>query len=794
MKSRILSVVLSSVFLVLYYTKDSKACFSSPTEWDEYRIGLFVPYSQQLRNYDGMYFSYFFMHDIENEKGVETDRQINVNEWYEYLHHGAKKQDIYALLYRTSPAAYSEALTLKNDTSRVSLHRNSFYQYLLKPEHKKVFDYMCHAKEYETRTGGKLDPWDDDFFIKSDKTTAPYVFDGYDSLGNDNFLKARYHYLNIRQNFTPLAFDDSSHFVMSIEEDYKELMKLPVNSIVKGWAAYFYAFSQKGAKGNFILAQAFNLSNDKKSPIYRQFSVDLLEQSARYAKTNRELANLYCMAALKRHGKGVELIDRVYKLDPANPNLSFLMVREISKLEDRILTPKYTNMGAQAAVSFDEGTVKTIRQVSEAEHLSDWKEFLIKSLADSIPKDKFFFNLCMAHTCLIDGKAADAKNYLAEAKKYPASDNELLYQYKLTELAANINDAKLIDANMEVQLLSSLQWLEKNKEHFENFPLVMKQVHLWLSKKYESEGNMARAIMTRSKYNWFAQYPMVPQAYYFDIDSSNYLYMQESMTGANVEAFVKTMQKGNKSAFERYYLSDVKPGSYIWNMACEAAGSNYLREAEYSAALRMFSLIPDSYWKTGRKGEVIKDYLSADPFMAHPEDNHVHSHAIKDSTRRYNKRTFAVHLVKLLKQDSNKPDSLLKIADAVYNMGYFGNSWILTRNSWSAYDGVFNRSEWGAMNTLSPKYYDYYACRRARQWYQQTYYSSKNREVKAKALLMMAQCDKNYAYMLAPKRKYQSTALFDQFARSYADTRYYQDLTSLCDIDEVKTNFYRFIP
>jgi hypothetical protein len=794
MRSRILSVVLISVFLVLYYTKDSKACFSSPTEYEEYRFGLFVPYSQQLRNYDGMYFSYFFMHDIDNEKGVETDRQINVNEWYEYLHHGAKKLDIYELLYKTSPAAFSEALTLRNDTSRVSLHRNSFYQYLLKSEHKKVFDYICHAKEYETRTGGKLDPWDDDFFIKSEKTTAPYVFDDYDSLGNDNFLKARYHYLSIRQDFTPLAFDDSSHFIVSIEDDYTELMKLPINTIVKGWAAYFYAFSQKGAKGNFLLAQAFNQSNDKKSPIYRQFSVDLLDQSIKYAKTNRELANLYCMAALKRHGKGVELIDKVYKLDPANPNLSFLMVREISKLEDRILTPKYTDMPSQAAVSFYEGSKNYSRPISEEMHLSEWKDFLTKCLSDSFPKDKFFFNLCMAHTCLIDGKAADAIGYLAEAKKYPASDNELLYQFKLTELAATINDAKLIDANMEVQILPTLQWLEKNKDHFENSPLVMKQVHLWLAKKYESEGNIARSIMARSKYNWFAQFPVVPQAYYFDIDSSIYLYMQEAATGADVEAFVKTMQKGNKSAFEKYYIGDVKQGSYIWNMACEAAGSNYLREAEYSAALRMFSLIPDSYWKTGHKGEVMKDCLSTDPFTAHTGDNHAHSPVIKDSTQRYNKRTFVAHLVKLLKQDGNKPDSLLKIADALYNMGYFGNSWILTRNSWSAFDGVFNRSEWGAGNKYSPKYYEYYACRRARAWYQQAYYSSNNREVKAKALLMMAQCDKNYAYMLSPKRKYQSTALFDQFARSYADTRYYQDLTSECDIQEVKGYFYQFIP
>jgi hypothetical protein len=339
-----------------------------------------------------------------------------------------------------------------------------------------------------------------------------------------------------------------------------------------------------------------------------------------------------------------------------------------------------------------------------------------------------------------------------------------------------------------------LKWLEKNKDHIENSGLVLKQVHLLLSNKYQELGNMPRAIMTRLKYNWFEFYPTVAEGISFNMDSSIYLYMQEQTTGSDVEHFVRDIQQKNKSAFEKYYLGDVKQGSYIWNMACEAAGSNYLREAEYCAALRMFSLIPDSYWKTGHKGEVINDCLSTDPFIAHPEDNHRLSRAIKDSTQRYTKRTFAAHLVKLLKQDGNKPDSLLKIADAVYNMGYFGNSWILTRNSWSAFDGVFDRTEWGAGNKFSPKYYDYYACRRARGWYQQAYYSSKNRETKAKALLMMAQCDKNYAYMLSPKRKSQSTTLFDQFARSYADTRYYQDLTSECDIKEVKGYFYQFIP
>ena len=473
------------------------------------------------------------------------------------------------------------------------------------------------------------------------------------------------------------------------------------------------------------------------------------------------------------------------------------MVREISKLEDRICSPKYTGFCAQVGASYDaygSPPSETILRNREGAYLARWKTALSLMLADSLPKDHFFFHLCMAHTCLIEDKPAEARAYLDSAKKYPPADPELLCQYKLTELAIKINGATNLDSRFESEILPTLTWLDKNKDHLENADLVLKQVHLLLSKKYEQQGNRARAIMCRIKYNWFYYVNTVPTGIYFNIDTSLALYMQEYCSGGDVEGFVNTLTKKSKSPFEKYYTDSATRGSYIYNQACDIAGSDYMREADYVSGGRMFSLLDGEYWHRGHVGEVMDGCMSTNPFFAYPEDNHARSLTISDSSKRYNKATYTRRLNKLLKEDINKPDSLLTIADAIYNISYFGNSWIVVRNSWSAYDAVFSRENWRGDNILSPKYYDYYACRRARQWYQQAYTRSTNREVKAKALLMMAQCDKNYAFLLSRGKYHGSTALFDQFAHSYADTRYYQDLTSECEVTQVKTQFYQFNP
>jgi|GEM_PF-4145524 len=797
MRSRILLAVSISICLLLYYTKDGRACSVDPTEHEEYRVGLFVPYSAQLRTYDGMYFSFFPMHDHENEQGVETDRQINVGEWYEYLHHQVSRADIYKLLYETSPTNFEDALSRPQDTLGNTLCRNTFFQYLHRPDNKKVLAYMRHAKINESYTGGSADPWDDNFHTGSPQTLEnDTLAKEFEAVVDDNFLRARYLYLDVRwSNYIP-AYPDTTFYFYHDFSAYEKLMQVPGKTIVKNWAAYFEAsVTDEPALRCYLMSRAFNLSNDKKSPAFRHFDPDHVGYACKYARNKREVADLYSLAAMKRSGDAVDLIQKVYNLDPSDPNLPFLLVREINKLEDLVLTPHCTGFGPQVGNTFYDPIRRKNLYTTTAQHMDKWKACLANMLASSQPHDRFFLNLCMAHTCLIDSRSADARTYLDSADKYPAPDPELMYQYKLTDLAIKINTTGRLDEKFESETLPTLLWLERNKKHLENSDLVLKQIHLFLSKKYEQQGDKAKALMCRTHYQWFYQVDNVPSAVSFNIDSSMYLYMQESCSGAEVESFVNLLRRKNKSAFERYYTAPLAVDSYVYNMACNAAGSDYMREADYAGGLRMFSLIQDRYWHEDHIGEVMNTYMAADPFIAYPEDNHLRSMTIRDSTKRYTKKTMAQRLVRLIREDSNKPDSLIRIADAVYNMSYFGNSWIMTRNCWSAYDYVFNREDWWwNTGTMAPRYYDYYGCRRARQWYQQAYQRSANKEIKAKALLMMAQCDKNYAYAISQGKYHGSTALFDQFARSYADTRYYQDLTSTCEIRQVKECFYQFIP
>ncbi|MFM9718869.1 hypothetical protein, partial [Streptomyces galilaeus] len=83
------------------------------------------------------------------------------------------------------------------------------------------------------------DPWDDDFFIESKKAQAtPCIYDSVESMNIDNFLKIRYHYLNIRFSLLmPPYGDTSSYASANIENEYRMMMALTGKTIVKGWAA-----------------------------------------------------------------------------------------------------------------------------------------------------------------------------------------------------------------------------------------------------------------------------------------------------------------------------------------------------------------------------------------------------------------------------------------------------------------------------------------------------------------------------------------------------------------------------
>lgn len=117
--------------------------------------------------------------------------------------------------------------------------------------------------------------------------------------------------------------------------------------------------------------------------------------------------------------------------------------------------------------------------------------------------------------------------------------------------------------------------------------------------------------------------------------------------------------------------------------------------------------------------------------------------------------------------------ALLQMANARYNMTWYGNSWILWRNEWSAYESKY----WPGFEQ------DYFGCDRARKAYQELYDLTADKEIKARCCVMLAVCDRNKAYFQHrsdDKFHYRGSKFLQSFLKHFNKTKTYEDLMSSC--------------
>jgi hypothetical protein len=130
------------------------------------------------------------------------------------------------------------------------------------------------------------------------------------------------------------------------------------------------------------------------------------------------------------------------------------------------------------------------------------------------------------------------------------------------------------------------------------------------------------------------------------------------------------------------------------------------------------------------------EYLPADPFNMNIKDCH-RCDAKSLNEKLYNKRTFAQRM-KLLENDikispDNRAETYFLLANAYYNMTYFGNSWMIV-DFYRSY-----RSDW-----YSPNFLD---CSKAESYYLKAMTLSNDNEFQAKCVFMAAKCEQNRYYI-----------------------------------------------
>jgi hypothetical protein len=773
---------------LLLLSNAAYACFPSPLEYQEYKVNLFRPYLSFLHPFHGLYHSYYNMYDVDNVDGMEVDHQLNVNEWYKYMNGKADKKDIYDVLYSTDPLVFSATAT--NLQVNPQLAANTFYKQLQLPANKKAMHYMLYAKQVEqSQSWTEEDPWEATDYI-ADRDLELNENEGLEAeLKGDNFLLLRYYFQVLK----------TSYMIPGMEDFYSnKFLAVPVNSVVKNWGAYYYALNvcMHGDKiqGNFLLAKAFSLSAEKKAASYRHYETAKTKEVLKFAKTAKDRADVYALSAIETYGPCLSDIKRLYANNPKHNAFEFVLLREINKVEDWILTPRYTQLDASVGRWYwDEKP-----PINGKAYLDSLAAFVQLCADEGKVKNKAFINAALAHLYWMSGNRELAAKYIHTAEVLNGNNKELKPQLNLTQIL--IAAADTITVKQENSFARQIQEIEKGLDYLHEQHTAISQLALALSYNYKKQGQPVRAALCRLKYNWYETYPNIPIAIYYDIDSSIYTYLQENASGYTAERLYYCMAQPNKSAFEKVMTAGMElKGNRMWQVL-DVAGSNYLRDGQYANALKMFEKIPASYWNTGPYAERYSYYLNENPFKAKLFSNHGKNEINKG--KKYNKYTFCKELVGLKKEVDEHPKDaalLIKYANALYNTTFFGNSWVAVRNAWSRFDYAFYQGEdyyreWG--NGVSPRYLAFYNCSKPRTYYSLAFGAAADDEEKAFCLMMMAQCDKNNFYFLNRRKEvgFSGKNYFARLTKNYAHTKFYENLTGLCDIEDVRGYFCQFIP
>ncbi|TCD27391.1 hypothetical protein EZ456_09345 [Pedobacter psychrodurus] len=745
-------------------------------------------------------FAYNQMVYLNSETDIESEPDINSREWAKYL--SIKKDDVLKVMYKTDSATDVKLVNFDGNISLLpdSLQQNSFIQALSK--RKESLKYYQFAKSCEPLANVDFSLWDpkprDTTAMGSKAKEAVKLTEAE----KDDFLKLRYAYQAERM----FHFAGSHAESKSTYEKYIKSTKQ--NSAVKGWALALYAGSTRRL-GNpeesaFLFSKVFASNPERRVQAYKNYyyTSSPVNGALKYAKTNNEKANIWAINGFGDADSGIESLNKVYQYEPKSQLNGALLVREVNKLEqDLIEANDIAKIGYNYYFS-DNGNPKykdSLKNIN-LKHLNEIRNFAVKLATEKKYPQPELGTLTAAYLSWMENKDFLASNYLAILKpdKLP---ERLRDQYRITDLLIKAKNIKKGNPFNENDLLPALKWLDE-KRFAENsaqpkgpyyydtdraskrFSRTTRNFYQQiLAPAYLNMGDTAKAALAMVKGD--LEYKTLKENSLFqNMSYQSIAFWQKNLSPKSMQglAVYKTKATGNDvTALLASALNQLKNDDFY-----ELYGTTYLRTHQYDKAVQMFTKVSPNYKYFNPEnwyGEESNSKLYANPFIE----------TINDYPKKYvtakasiSKKAFAAEMLRLQKLTiSDKKNAALyyyKMANAVYQTGYYGNSWFLISYDWSSYD-----------NSNPTKYVydgDYKKAQTAKAWYLKARALSTNADFKAKCTFMLAKCMQKQIIMNASPLSFYYYDKKDVKWRNFIKANYNNPYLKELRFNYAKTPFY----
>ncbi|NDV96340.1 hypothetical protein D0T84_15665 [Dysgonomonas sp. 521] len=730
----------------------------------------------------------------------ENDRYRNCSEWLAACKNKPSIDDIYKIQYNTNADLFIKAYNEK--TLNETFGNNSFIKYLTEKGNESLLNYMLFAKKaelYEVGNSSRFEEWDNRNYynyknwedVQKDKASAKWnLMNEAQTLLNkesSQFLKQRYAFQVCRSSFQAKQFGNV------IQTYDKYFGKVDKNNLMSVWAGLFKAMSLPSDNPDryryFI--QVFSSSDEKKFRSVELFDDKYNEEDF----TPKELSTALVMLALRNSGRALEQIREAYNLDKSNEYIPFLVLREINKLEDWLITPlfygKYsmTNSDPFHCAYYNEWYENYKREHAEEEeendsegdklqeenlctdmeYLAELKALLTDMLPSANGQTKDFYAISLAHLSLLQENTSDANKYISKVSD--KANPSILLQKKLETIWLAIKTQNIESNKFKDVFTDNIADLERiSMPGYQNNRMLY-TLTLSLSNEYLKKENRVYGILMRLKSD---SYYNANNDWYFSYSSGDSYtttgYFDKTATISDMDILISLLEKSKKTAFEDYLCN--QPLSSV-NAYKELKGTMAFRSNDLKLAYTTFASMPQDYWQSSNFS--FRHYLNEDPFI--PKGLKADKHRAFDY--KFNKADFVKELIDLQEKatgdKSKSADYYNKLGDAYFNTTYWGNAWMMTRYSWSVGD-----TDYSKIDCLPEWMRNYMTAGTAREYYEKALKEAVNNEQKAYATIML-----RYIHYLCFSFRSQQADLnlslkYERDLTNYRTTQAYEIFRSNC--------------
>jgi len=763
------------LFTLILAVKNLGACGFFPYGEDT-RISIFNPrsfgyYQYTEFNYSSNSFgSYYSDTLVFPTNYVEPNTQL----WFEYCRGKVDLPSVQEAVYKLSE------VEIDGDS------KNAMIRYLYSQKDKDALNYLRFAKNCEFFNSWQEDPWERQSFSSMPKRTE--LMNKAMALANkvkNKELKKRYTFLAIRLAWYNHHYDQVKLLFNGTFETTNN------KDILYYWSLYFKSFTETDqALANFELAQVFAHAVDKRFVCHQYFHKKVpVEQALRYAKSDEEKANVYLLAGIERYDKTLPYIQKMYEYQPSSDGLSFLLLREINKIEDFVLTPYYTLF--EPSLSYDPWKEETEAPLNQVLKRAERDRLYAKEVLQFVNKvdlgkvnNPLFWQCCKAYLQFISRDYDECLALIARLEKsLPAP--ALLHQVKMIKALALTASQTLGKAVISAGIQSTLMNNQNNGQFI-----------FAIGKELEYLGNTTDAALLYSKLTriWYEANETGNQvvywkchkkgrnskyhgAYFTDyFDYTDVVYSPEQVQHLINEVQKHQDDRDSFSVFRYEALKTELPRLY------DLLGTKYIRQNKLENALMAFEQAGDPYWNRAyTTWEDLGNIFDQNPFY---QLKYTPQFIVTRDTIRLNKVTVTKQLIHYLhkaedQQEKDRDYYYFLVANAYFNMGREGNIWMMRRFSqWSAYSlsAIEDEAEFRQSNL-------------AKQYYLLAKQYARTNQFKALCLRMVIRCEKHkieYRYVedwqhhdldydsLMATNKY-----YLELKRNYGD--YFDELVSNCD-------------